>query len=389
MPAGGASVRRVTAIALGTLIVVSLVAALARWPDRSHTYAARRRPGPGLWLLAVGVLALLDQVLVSAYVLRVHHGDPAFITAYVGPGWFHIDRSPMLAELAGRLPAPHLLAPSVLRVPAFYELPFAVFAYLTVCRWFGVEAAARRMIWPASISYTAAFCLIEWHIPTPYTVEDIIIRGVSAMVMPMWAERWTAAPPPSPRLGPVGILGATVSAAALGWLVLAAYETVLLYNLGDLRTRLAGILVAGAVLTLARLVTRAVPDRAPGLGVDSVGSAFGCFLVVFFVPALAIRYGIGFGAGGVSAAAALALVGAGASRGLRGALQRHSSHGRARLLVVALLTCGSATAGALLSSGYAEMRLLWGAAAGLLAAITAAAIGDLGDRPKTSAETAS
>ncbi|MBO0843212.1 MAG: hypothetical protein J2O46_08505, partial [Nocardioides sp.] len=371
-----------TAIALGILTAVSVVVGLCRWPQRRQTYVRSWRPTPGLWLLVIAAVAVIDQVLVSIYVLRVHHGDAGFIVAYVGPAWFHIERSPMLVWIAEHVPTPPLLSASVLRVPSFYELPFGIFAYLTVARWFGVEGAARRLVWPASISFTVAFCLIEWHIPTPYTVQDIAIRAVSAVVLPFWVSRLTAPPAPRAVLGPVGLLGATIASAALGWLVLAAYETVLLYNLGDLRFHLPGVVAAGVVLLAARVVVAHLPDRPPGIGIDAVGSAFGEFLVLFFVPALAIRYGIGFGAAYVSAAAAVVLAVVALLRTGKRLKARHR-YARAWQTLMAATLAGGATAvvTALLTSGYAEMRLLWGAAVGLLLTIALCIIGDLIRRP--------
>jgi len=49
--------------------------------------------------------------------------------------------------LARHFPAPGLLAPAVLRVQAFLELPLVIFGFLTACRWFGVFDRARRLVW--------------------------------------------------------------------------------------------------------------------------------------------------------------------------------------------------------------------------------------------------
>jgi hypothetical protein len=97
--------------------------------------------GPPVLSLAAVITAIyINQVLFTVYVLRVRHGDPSFIARYLPIGWFALARGHAIEALARQFPDPGLLAPTVLRVQAFLELPFVVFAYLTVCRWFSASA---------------------------------------------------------------------------------------------------------------------------------------------------------------------------------------------------------------------------------------------------------
>jgi hypothetical protein len=144
---------------------------------------------------------------------------------------------------------------------------------------------------------------------------------------------------------------------------------------------LPGAALAVVVLGAARAAAGRVPSRPPGRGIDLIARSFGWFLVLFFVPALPVRYGLNFGARDLSAAASLVLIAAAAACGAREVLARAPGHlavwaGQMALAVVAGL-CG-AGASLLLSAGYAETRLLWAAAAFFLCAITACALLDRG-----------
>jgi len=339
---------------------------------------------PAAWLAVVVGLIYVNQVLFTVYVLRVHHGDPAFIARYLPSGWFSLAHWPVLRALARHVPDPAALAPSVLRVQAFLELPFVFLAYLTVCRWFSADAyrRARWLAWPASAVWTVTFCVVEWHLRNPYTTDDLIIRAAAGIVVPLLAGRLSEPRPGRPQNLP-GLLVFAVSTAALGWLVLAVYSTALLYNLGRLGPAGPGAALALAVLVAARAAARHLPSRPPGRGIDLIARSFGWFLVLFFVPALPIRYGLNFGARDVSAAASLILIGAAAICGAREALARAPSlpprrlavwSGQMALTVLAGL-CGAA-ASLLLPAGYAETRLLWAAAAFFLCAITVCAVLD-------------
>ncbi|MFD1047253.1 hypothetical protein ACFQ1S_17705 [Kibdelosporangium lantanae] len=205
---------------------------------------------PGAWLIGVTALFFVNQVLFTIYVVRVHGGDATFISRYLPTGWFALaDHDPAIHWLADHFPAPDLLSVSVLRVQAFFELPFVVLALLTVCRWYGPELYARvaGMIWPVAVSYTVTFCLIEFSLRNPYTWDDVVIRAVSAVVVGLLVPRLS---------GPVGVRGNGVrdlvlflaSVSAMGLLVLAVYDTALLYNLGHVHTVLPLASLAGVVL---------------------------------------------------------------------------------------------------------------------------------------------
>ncbi|MGN9783198.1 hypothetical protein ACTMTF_17320 [Nonomuraea sp. ZG12] len=150
----------------------------------------RQAVRPRGWRTPEGALALVtcliyvNQVLFAVYILRVRGGEVSFIARQLPDGWFSLARGPAMEGLAGLFPLPELPAPALLRVPAFLELPFVFFAYFSVCRWFSADVYARalRLAWPASVAYTAIFCLVEWQLFHPYTIQDLVIRSVAALV---------------------------------------------------------------------------------------------------------------------------------------------------------------------------------------------------------------
>jgi hypothetical protein len=339
----------------------------------------------------------VNQVLFTVYVLRVHGGDPAFVARYLPAGWFDLaDDNRAVAAFARHVPAPSLLAPTVLRVQAFCELPFVVLAYLTACRWFDAGLYRRLLqplqLWLACASYTATFGLVEWSLRNPYTGQDLALRAAAALAVPPLLRRFLAAPEPAagtaapPRsAGELGLFVAAVG--ALGHLVLVVYDTALLYNLGHLRARLPGAAVAAAVLAAARPLAHRLagrhPDRATaGPGLAWVGWSLRWFLLLFFVPALPVRYGLGFGSAPVAAAAGALVALLAAVRGLRQAFGDGARPDRRRLLGWAVGMLASALAGALAAglslsrpTGYPEAGLLRAAVLFLLAAgLTCAAV---------------
>jgi hypothetical protein len=372
-----------TVPALSAIIIAGTAAALflSRRPYGGNAAGGRLGP-PVLSLAAVIVVIYLNQVLFTVYVIRVRHGDASFIARYLPAGWFTLARGHAMEALARRFPDPGLLAPAVLRVQAFLELPLVVFAYLTVSRWFsaGAYLGARRLVWPASVAWTAVFCLIEWSLRNPYTTGDIVIRIAAAIVVPLWAGR--LAGPPSGRVPDLpALLVFAASTAALGLVVLTVYDTALLYNLGHLGARLPVTAAALAVLAAARVAAPLLPCRPPGPGVESISRSFGAFLPLFFVSALPVRYGLaGWGTTYVAAVAALVLVAAAAVRGIAGTFAR-SPVSRVRWLaqmavtVAAGLAAGAA-ASMLVRGGYPEFRLLWAAAAFFICATATCALID-------------
>jgi hypothetical protein len=366
-----------TAPALSAIIIAGTAAALflSRRPYGDNA-AGGRLGSPVLSLVAVIVVIYLNQVLFTVYVIRVWHGDPSFIARYLPAGWFALARGHAMEALARHFPDPGLLAPTVLRVQAFLELPLVVFAYLTVSRWFsaGAYRGARRLVWPASVAWTATFCLIEWSLHNPYTADDIVIRIAAAIVVPLWTAR-LAGPPPDRVPDLPALLVFAVSTVALGLVVLAVYDTALLYNLGHLGARLPVTAAALAVLAVARVVAPLLPRGSPGPGVESITLSFGAFLPLFFVAALPVRYGLtGWGTTYVAAVATLVLVTAAAVRGIAGTFAR-SPVSRVRWLAQMAITVAAGLA--------AESRLLWAAAAFFVCATTTCALIDPHTRPRS------
>jgi hypothetical protein len=375
----------VTGGALDMLIVGAVVVALlmSRRRGRPDAHAGakfRRGWSPAVALAVVICLIYLNQVLFTVYVLRVHNGNPAFIARYLPDGWFGIAHGAAIETLARRFPRPGLLAPSVLRVQAFLELPFVILAYLTVCRWFSPLAyrRARRLAFPAAVTYTATFCLIEWSLHNPYTLDDIWIRIVAAVVVPLWVACLPVDSPEFSHRLP-GLLTFAVSTVALGVLVLVVYDTALLYNLGHLAAELPGAAVALVVLVGTRFAVRLVPAGVPGRGIESIARSFGHLLTLFFLPALPIRYGLGFGAAYASALGAFALVAVAMVLGVREAFALIP--GRPGVWIgqmVASLAAGlgGAASAVLVPGGHTEARLLWAAAAFFVCAVSVCALID-------------
>lgn len=222
-------------------------------------------------LAAVTALILLNQLLVTVYLLRVHDGDASFVARLLPPGWFDLADGPTVRALAAHVPAPELLAPSLLRVPALLELPFVLLVFLTVLRRLDPvayrQAALSPLLGLAAASCTAVFCTVEWQLRTPWTEQDIAIRLLSAVLTPpavaavvrrdARAARTPAGPP-----GTAGLLLFAVDLAAFGHLVLTVYDTALLYNLGRLPGRLPGAAAAVAVLAATTLLRRRIPAAA-------------------------------------------------------------------------------------------------------------------------------
>jgi hypothetical protein len=368
-------------LALDLLIVVAVVVGfvVTRRPLDPAGKARRRLGEPGLWLGVVTVLIFVNQVFVNIYLIRVHGGDPSYIARYLPSGYFQLaDHNHAIGWLARNFPDPALLAPSVMRVPALLELPFGLLAYLTVSRWFDDRLFARltapAAIWSASIAYSVVFGLVEWDLRNPYTWNDLAIRGLSCVATPLavgWMVRragrceWRTS-------SAAGLLAFAGSAAAIGVLVLTAYDSVLLYNLGRVAKDAPIALAAAVVLTATRLAARKVTDAGgPMISVESTLVARG--LALFFIPALPIRYGIQFGTSYVSLLAAAAIVVTAAAAALRA--------GRGSVLLPHLAaTAVAATAAAmpafLLPARYQEIRILAAAAIAITAATAIATVLD-------------
>ncbi|MEV5827911.1 hypothetical protein AB0L25_20305 [Spirillospora sp. NPDC052242] len=335
----------------------------------------------------VVALVYVNQVLFTVYVLSVHGGDVAFVARYLPEGWFALADGPAMRAVAERVPGAGLLAPSVLRVQAFLELPFVLLAYVTVLRWLdrGLyrRVAGSWIVWAASLSYTFVFCVVEWGLRNPYTTEDIAIRVCAAVATPplvQWLARRDGTD--GPRVSsPAQLLAFAVSVWALGHLVLTVYDTALLYNLAHLGGRLPGALVAAAALVAARVAAGRLRDGEPGRAAASVRHALRYGLVLFLVPALAVRYGPNVGSPWLAGAAGLLVCGAAAGLALRASL---AGAGPRRTL----LWCGQAAAALVAGglAGYAAVRavtdvhyeagLLRGAAVCFVTAVAVCAVTD-------------
>ncbi|MEU6279074.1 hypothetical protein [Streptomyces sp. NPDC047028] len=381
---------------VNALVLVSVAAAVALAPRLAagrppgtdgprQPRSPRRSLSPLLPLALVTALIYVNQVLFTVYVLRVHDGDPSFIARYLPGGWFELaTRDPVVRSLARDFPAPWTLAPTVLRVQAFLELPFVLLAFATVVRWLDAglyRRIARSPLLPlASASYTAVFCLVEWDLHNPYTADDLAVRTVSAVLTPLFLARLAARDRGRDRTpaSVPGLLTFIASLGALGVLVLVVYDTALLYSLGRLGGRLPLALGAGAVLAAARLTAARLAEPRPQLAVGFLHLALRHWLTLFLLPALAVRYGVLFGTPLLAAVAGTVPAAAAGAYAVRDTLRFRAGRRRGPLLrtLAARLGCAvlAGTAAAysvtrLAPATYYEATLLPAAAASLSVAV--------------------
>jgi hypothetical protein len=355
---------------LATVIVVATIVGVW-WAPRGVT---RARPGggwlrhPGTWLVVVIGLMWINQVLFTTYVDQAWHGDVSRISQYMPAGWFDLADLGGLAEWLPAWPW------TVLHVQAALELPFVLLAYVLVCRWFGADVFrwAMHSRWVVSASYTATFCLIEWDLRNPYTVVDITIRVASGVVTPLVLPLLSEG-----TVGPPRLASFIASVGALGCVVLAVYDTLTLYNLAHTLSWLPLVAIALAVLAIARWWARRPAAHGPALA--SAIRSLGWFLVLFFVPALPLRYGFTFGTTVLSLLAGVVVVVAALWRGWDRRLL-------GRFAVAAGAGAAGAVVGYLLAHGYPETRLLAAAGGFVLAAAFACAIADRVRHPQATDE---
>jgi hypothetical protein len=307
--------------------------------DAEEPPATRRFPLAALALHPLAQLVLVcallyaNQVLFGAYVLRAHGGSSEFIARYISDGWFHIGTQDPLVRLAARsVGDPAWLSPTVLRVQAFLELPFTVFAYLAVARLLGRGLYWRLCRGPsvalASLSFSATFSLVELSLPNPFTRDDLLLRALACLTVPVyvaWIARLEGSRPRARDEGPSGVLGLLAflaGAGAIAYAVLAVYDAFLLYNLAHLPRYTAGLATALVVAALASAaaprvdasVARAAALR-PSVAMEATTGALRAFTLLFFVPSLSLRYW-GQHASAVLCGALLVLVGAAAGGAL-------------------------------------------------------------------------
>lgn len=386
--------------------------------------------GPGWWLGVVAAVLFFNQVLFTVYAVRVHGGDMSYLGGYVPDGWFVIaDLGPVTAHW----PAPGLLAFSALRLPSLFELPLGMLAVLTVVNWLDPSLYRRvtsvAVLALTSASYTITFGLIEWAMHTTYAVEDLVLRAVSG-VLTVVALRGVARrrSAPSQVFAPrtTGeFLAFAASTAALGFLILAMYDSVLLYSLGKVGQHVLGAALAAVVLAASRyaaahLRRRPGPPPAPvqpsptppmarrapesvapgaqvvadsvplgagavwprpapasaGAGLKTLTSGLSWWLALFMIPALAIRYELGFGSRLFAAAAGLLVIGAATIAALSQVYAELPATGRPTAtrhwllaLAVAVAAASAASlAGFAVPAYHQEIRLLWGGAFFILTA---------------------
>jgi hypothetical protein len=349
--------------------VASLVACVGlsgarRADDEPRESSWRARFGhPLVQLALVAGLVLVNQVLCHAYILRVHGGDASFVTRYLGRGWFAMaSDEPLVRFVAAHVGRGAWLSPTVLRVQAFLELPFTLFAYLAVARMLGRDVYRTLLRWPllwlASASFTLTFSLVELSLPNPWTSDDLVLRFVSLATTPLYvalvgrrASRGAAERPS----GVLGLLSFFVGAGAIAALVLIAYDALLLYNLAHLATYRDALVLCTGLAGLTAWATpridglgrrRARPSPSPSPAVEAMVSALSMFTIAFFVPSLSLRY---WSAHTSAAVSGLLLIGGAAAV----ALVRAASRADGALAVARLVLGGlvAVLAGAFVARG--------------------------------------
>lgn len=218
-------------------------------------------------------------------------------------------RDPFVRLLAPHVGSGRWLSFSLLRVQAFLELPFTMFAYLAVARLYGhrlyLGLARLPVMLAVGISFSLTFSIIELRLPNPYTHDDLWLRALSALVTPVyiaWTARHAPEAPDGPR-GTLGILAALAGAGGIAYFVLAIYDAFLLYNLAHLGLYAVGLPIAIAIAAVASYAAPRLGKASPGN--DAILATLRAFTVIFFVPSLAIRYSGALDAGFVLTVAAV------------------------------------------------------------------------------------
>jgi hypothetical protein len=302
---------------------------------------------PWALFLAIAALALVNQIVFDAYVLAAHGGDPAFIRRYLGDAYFHLDLDfPLvraIARASGAAGAERFLSPALLRVNALLELPFALLAYLGITRLF--DRAAYRFVlrgplgWLGAASFTIILCAIEIRLRNPWTTSDLVMRAVAfALVVPAlkWLGRREQGSPCFPEQDGrprslASLLVALGGAASMAGALLLLYDLTLLYNLAHLRRTWPALLALIAMGTTATWLVPRVDawllrrdaGALPPPSVAAVTSVASSFALAFFVPALAVRYGLGLA---TSRACGLAVLAIAVAVGLARAARERGIH---------------------------------------------------------------
>jgi|GEM_PF-2034976 len=324
-------------------------------------------------LVLVCLLLYVNQVLFGAYVLRARGGDVSFVARYTGQGWFAVaDGDPVVRWAARNVGDGHWLSPTVLRVQAFLELPFTLFAYLSVARLLGRRTYAALVspafVVGASVSFSVTFSIVEIWLTNPWTNDDLVLRALSCALSPVYiafiARRDRANAGDDGPTGVLGLLAFVAGAGAIAWCVVAVYDALLLYNLRHLPSYASGLVVAVVIAALASWAAPNV-DRAIGGGatepspaMDACVGSLRVFTLAFFVPSLALRYWAPHPAAVVSGLAVVVVAaGLGLGLALRRAARRDDGGRRVAAVLLgaplAVLAGGLAGRVAALSAGGA------------------------------------
>lgn len=308
-------------VILSTAATLAIGATLARRPTPLTHSSDPPRAVPGSlfarsllfhpltqFLLVCAVL-YVNQVLFGAFILRAHGGSTTFISRFIPGSWFAIGTHDPLVQLASHhVGDGRWLSPTLLRVQAFLELPFTMFAYLAVARLLGRRLYATLTALPvlalACLSFSVTFSWVELALTNPYTHDDLVLRATACLVTPVyiaWIARCEARRSPVEDTGPSGVLGLMAflaGAGALSYIVLALYDAFLLYNLAHLPRYASGIAVSLVVAAACSFVApridsavaRAIGSTSPSPGIDVLVSTLRAFTILFFVPSLSLRY---------------------------------------------------------------------------------------------------
>lgn len=248
-------------------------------------------------LAVVCGLLYLNQVAFQVYVYEEHAGRTDFLGARL-PAIFFSHMAPdhppvrwLLAQLDGAA----WLEPSVLRVQAVLELPFAMLAYLSVAALVDRSAArqiARGALGLASaLSYTVVLMAIEVLLWNRYTADDLWLRGL-AVVLTVPLLRWLAGPPVAADGASWARLASfLLGLGAMAVLVVIVNLVALLYNLGWLSTLGAPLAAFTVLFGLARWLSYRPGPSSEALFVRTAFAFGRRFVLIFSAPALAIRYG--------------------------------------------------------------------------------------------------
>lgn len=289
----------------------SAVSAGARGGEKSLTIRTLAHP-----LLQFGLTCLLlwvNQVIFNAYVVNVHGGDPTFVKRWLGPGWCALDPNSVAVRWAGAAlfhgGGDHpILALSVLRVQAFLELPFTIFAYLAVTRLLSPSLARwlsrLPVVFVAAVSFTLPLSLAEIALANPWTGHDLVIRAVAALTVPLyvaWLGR-LAGPSEGEAKSALGLVVFLLGAGAIAVLVLIAYDAFLLYNLGHLGWRGPTIVGSVFVAVLASSVLPWVASHGTSGSASGIHRGLVAFTAIFYAASLPIRYAAAYDVASIAGA---------------------------------------------------------------------------------------